>query len=64
MKEYSFIQEFSGNCAAGLTGVETLATRPSIIKPMPVKSLVKQKPKRINKSVIKKSDTGTKSLVR
>ena len=64
MNTYSFIQEFSGNCSAGLAGVETLATK-TLIKPSyPTNSLIKPKPKRINKSVIKKSDTGTKSLVR
>jgi len=64
MKQYSFIQEFSGNCAAGITGVESLAKRPSSITSIPVKSLMKTKPKRASHGLVKKADTRVKSVVR
>lgn len=64
MKYYSFLNEFSGNCAAGITGVESLATK-STITSKPIDSLLKMKPKRTNKNAaVKKNHTGVKSLVR
>ena len=64
MKPYSFIQEFSGNCAAGITGVESLASRAKTITSHPINSLLKSKAKRARSNVIKKSHTRVKSLVR
>lgn len=65
MKKYSFFQEFTGNCAAGLPGVESLATKPkSLITSKPFESLFKVKPKKAKTNAVKKCDTRVKSLVR
>ena len=65
MRYYSFLNEFSGNCAAGLTGVESLATRSNTITSKPLESLLDKKPKRTDKNVaVKKNHSRVKSLVR
>lgn len=65
MRQYSFIQEFSGNCAAGVTGVESLATRARTITSTPVNSLLKSKAKRAKvNGAVKKHRARVKSLVR
>lgn len=64
MKAYNFMMEFGCNCAAGISGVESLATRASTITSKPIKSIMKTKPKRTKHGLVKKSDTGVKSLVR
>lgn len=64
MKQYNFMMEFGCNCAAGITGVESLATKATTLTSKPIKSALKVKPKRAKHGIVKKSDTGVKSLVR